>query len=571
MCGILAVLGAALPADVFKGLLLRLEARGPEGFSVWDADRVQMGFTRLAINGLNEAGMQPMHNTNNDFHWMCNGEIYNWRSLAERYGLQSKSGSDCEIIGPLFQQVARDVNAKAFFQALDGVFATVFIDTAAGVAFIGRDPYGVRPLFQGITFMPEDPSRIKRIVFASEMKAMPLTELDIVVPFQPGSYAVFDLKTLQQIGGETYHTIPWIQSGATLEHLAGSLEAAVSKRMMTERPVAALLSGGLDSSLIAALAAKALKAAGAPRLKTFSIGFPGSEDLRCARIVSDHIGSDHTEVVVTPDDFWAAIPEVIRDIESYDITTVRASVGNWLVSKYIRENTECKVVFNGDGSDEVLGGYLYFYNAPSDEAFDAESARLLQDMHYFDVLRSDRCISTHGLEARTPFLDKQFVAVARSFNIINRRPKKGVIPEKWLLRQAFATSGLLPDEILWRRKEAFSDGVSGGEKSWYQICKEKAEAEVAVGSTWETDALKFTHLTPKTAEAYYYRTLFNTHYSGNPRGAIKPAIGNVPYHWMPKWSGNATDPSARTLNVYSGVEKEKEKEKENENEINLTI
>jgi asparagine synthase (glutamine-hydrolysing) len=556
MCGILAVLGAALPTEVFKGLLLRLEARGPEGASVWEADRVQMGFTRLAINGLNEAGMQPMHNAPNDFHWMCNGEIYNWKRLAERYSLVSNSGSDCEILGPLFQQVARDVNAKAFFQALDGVFATVFVDTAAGVAFVGRDPYGVRPLFQGITFMPDDKSRIKRIVFASEMKAMPLTELDVVVPFQPGSYAVFDLKTLQQIGGEAYHSVPWIQSGATLEHLAGSIEAAVTKRMMTERPVAALLSGGLDSSLIAALAAKSLKKAGAGRIKTYSIGFHGSEDLRCARIVSDHIGSDHTEIVVTPDDFWDAIPDVIRDIESFDITTVRASVGNWLVSKYIRENSECKVVFNGDGSDEVLGGYLYFYNAPSDEAFDTESARLLQDIHYFDVLRSDRCISSNGLEARTPFLDKQFVAVARSFEVSNRRPQKGGNPEKWLLRQAFAGSGLLPDEILWRRKEAFSDGVSGGDgaKSWYQICKEKAEA--AVGSNWTEGAKIFTHLTPQTAEAYYYRTLFHQHYSGNPRGAIKPAIGNVPYHWMPKWSGNATDPSARTLKVYSNEEKE---------------
>ena len=148
MCGILAVLGAALPTEVFKGLLFRLEARGPEGAAVWESERVQMGFTRLAINGLNEAGMQPMHNESGDFHWMCNGEIYNWRRLAQRYNLVSKSGSDCEILGPLFQEVARDVNAKAFFQALDGVFATVFVDTAAGVAFVGRDPYGVRPLYQ---------------------------------------------------------------------------------------------------------------------------------------------------------------------------------------------------------------------------------------------------------------------------------------------------------------------------------------------------------------------------------------------------------------------------------------
>jgi asparagine synthase (glutamine-hydrolysing) len=558
MCGILAVLGAALPTDVFKAFLLKLESRGPEGAAVWESDRVQMGFTRLAINGLNDGGMQPMHSESGNFHWMCNGEIYNWRSLAERYNLVSKSGSDCEILGPLFQEVARDVNAKAFFQALDGVFATVFVDTAAGVAFVGRDPYGIRPLYQGITFMPDDHSRIQRIIFASEMKALPLTELDVVIPFQPGTYAVYDLKTLQQIGGEAYHTVPWIQSGNTLEHLAGSLQNAVHKRMMTERPVAALLSGGLDSSLVAALAAKTLKAAAAPRLKTFSIGFHGSEDLRCARIVADHIGSEHTEVVVTPDDFWLAIPNVIRDIESFDITTVRASVGNWLVSKYIREHTDCKVVFNGDGSDEVLGGYLYFYNAPTDEAFDAESARLLQDIHYFDVLRSDRSISSHGLEARTPFLDKQFVAVARSFEVSSRRPKKGGNPEKWLLRQAFSGTGLLPDEILWRRKEAFSDGVSGGEKSWYQICKENALA--TVGNDWETGAKKFTYLTPETAEAYYYRTLFHDIYGGNPKGTVRPSRAAVPYFWMPKWSGETKDPSARTLQVYDAPEKKIELE-----------
>jgi asparagine synthase (glutamine-hydrolysing) len=238
---------------------------------------------------------------------------------------------------------------------------------------------------------------------------------------------------------------------------------------------------------------------------------------------------------MTAEEFFEAVPEVIKAIESYDITTVRASVGNWLVSREISRRTDCKVVFNGDGSDEVFGGYKYFYSSPSDEAFEYECGRLLQDIHAFDVLRSDRCISSHGLEPRTPFLDKQFVAVARSISTSLRRPVKGVRPEKQVLRLSFA-GDLLPEAVLFRTKEAFSDGVSGLEKSWYTECQERAEA--IVGLEWHAEAVKYKHLTPKTAEAYYYRSLFNKDYSS--------AEKCVPYFWMPQWV-KASDPSARTL------------------------
>jgi asparagine synthase (glutamine-hydrolysing) len=315
--------------------------------------------------------------------------------------------------------------------------------------------------------------------------------------------------------------------------------------MMTDRPIAALLSGGLDSSLVAALAANYLRVRGKPPLKTFSIGFRGSTDLAYARKVASWIGSDHTEVMATPEEFFRAIGPVIQAIESFDTTTVRASVGNWLVAKAVRTQTNCKVVFNGDGSDEIWGSYMYFYNAPSDHAFEEEVTRLLTDIHLYDVLRSDRCISSHGLEPRTPFLDKHVVATARAVPTELRRPVRGFRPEKWLLRKAFEGQHLLPDEVLWRKKEAFSDGVSGLEKSWFEILQEKVKQVVPTDWRAIAERLYSSHLCPQTAEQFYYRQLYEGYYG---KGAVTT---NVPYFWMPRWCPGATDPSARTLDVYS--------------------
>jgi asparagine synthase (glutamine-hydrolysing) len=259
--------------------------------------------------------------------------------------------------------------------------------------------------------------------------------------------------------------------------------------------------------LIAAIVAREIS----PRkLHTFSIGFAGSPDLKYARLAADKIGSDHHEIVMTPDDFRNAVPHVVRDIESYDITTVRASVGNWLVGKYIKEHTDCKVIFNGDGSDEIGGGYKYMKAAPSNEAFELETERLLLEIHLFDVLRSDRCMAAHGLEARTPFLDKQVVAVWKSTPVELRRSSRNRI-EKLLLRDAFTYDDYLPSEVLYRKKEAFSDGISSVDSEpWYQ----------------------------RPDEAEYYRKLFSAHYL--------PWSSVIPHMWMPKWV-NASDPSARTM------------------------
>ena len=515
MCGILGVVGKTLSPEVIELMLGLLKPRGPEGTHILTESNYQLGFTRLALNGLDNSGMQPMEYV--DTRWVCNGEIYNWKTLADEIGFTNTSGSDCEIVGPYFRLKS---NIADFFNGLHGVFAMIIVSRDRVI--VGRDPYGVRPLFMSIGG--------SRVILSSELKAVPNGYAN---PFPPGHYAVIN-RYSPKVELIRYHFVNVcpIPRENVFQEIRDGLTRAVQRRMMTERPIAALLSGGLDSSLIAALVQKELVKSNRC-LETFSIGFEGSEDLRHARMVAKHIGSKHTEVCMTPDEFFEVIPQVIHDIESYDITTVRASVGNWLVAREIARQSECKVVFNGDGSDEVFGGYLYFYRAPSDEAFEEESNRLLKDIHLFDVLRSDRCISSHGLEPRTPFLDKEFVSIVKSVPVDMRRPTPTHM-EKWVLRKAFE-GDLLPNEVLYRKKEAFSDGVSTNKGvSWYQECQSRALEKVP---NWNEKYM--IHLNPKTAEAYYYRSIFDAYY---PQ---KEYI--LPYYWMPKWSPETSDPSARTL------------------------
>lgn len=556
MCGIWFNLGGLMPCFDPKTWVKTLSARGPEDMRIISlSGDITMGFTRLAINGLNEGGMQPFGKRH--LVWMCNGEIYNWRQLADQHGFSEPSGSDCEVLGDLYE-VHKD-NLTSLFRSLDGVFAIVIVDLERKQVIVGRDPYGVRPLFMGTKYIYKHENNTtfsigtSNIMFASEVKALQHLN-DIIVPFAPGTFQVFDIESKKMLSSTKYHNTPWLSNplfspvnpnGLEMSCMAlrFALEEAVYKRMMTERPVAALLSGGIDSSLIASLVQKNLRRMGAPPLKTFSIGMPGSTDLKYAKKVADWIQSDHTEIILKPDDFFKAIPDVIHSIESYDTTTVRASVGNWLVAREIAKRSSAKVVFNGDGSDEVFGSYMYFYNAPNDRAFEEEVSRLLDDIYLFDVLRSDRSISSHGLEPRTPFLDRQFVEVARSISTYWRRPIKNYRIEKWLLRRAFDDGNTLPSEVLWRKKEAFSDGVSGHEKSWYEEIQERVKR--IVPSDWQERAARaYTHMTPQTEEQYYYRYLFEASFGKNPVQTC------VHYFWMPRWSPGATDPSARTLDVY---------------------
>lgn len=534
MCGIIVHLGTDSAAKkLVETGIKSLESRGPENTRLIQVtDGVTFGFTRLAINGLTISGMQPFHKGN--ITWMCNGEIYNSNELNTSLGIIN-AGSDCFCIGDLY--LRHKDNLAEFARSLDGVFALAIYDAEMGRLIMARDPYGIRPLYVG--------TNKETVTFASEMKALP--NVSNARHILPGTLEVYDVNSLCLLETIRYNSLP---SNTDLSYtldsakvaIRSSLLAAVEKRMLTDRPIAALLSGGLDSSLIASLIQRILKNNGLPPLRTFSIGFQGSSDLKHAKIVADYIGSNHTEVVMTPDVFFNAIPEVIKAIESYDTTTVRASVGNYLISKEIRLRTDSKVVFNGDGADELFGGYLYFNKAPSDADFHAETARLLENIYMFDVLRSDRSISSNGLEARTPYLDKSFVALVHSLDPSFLRPIQGEQVEKSILREALRGDNLLPLEILMRRKEAFSDGVSSPEKSWFQEIQDRVLK--CIPYDWKKQTFNMTHLAPQSAEDYYYRTIYNSYYPDSEKV-------NVPYKWMPMWSPETTDPSARTLNVYS--------------------
>jgi asparagine synthase (glutamine-hydrolysing) len=405
----------------------------------------------------------------------------------------------------------------------------------------------VRPLYH---LKPVSENTIDIHGFASEVKMLidihsTIQDTHIIEYFQPGTYSLFLLpfmvspKWKTTIANKVYHTFGFYSYLSSIHltekdilfNIKKYLTSAVKKRVLnTERPIACLLSGGLDSSLITALVNSF-----SPNVETYSIGLDGSDDLKYARIVANYLGTKHTEVILTENDFLEAIPEVIRIIESYDTTTIRASIGNYLIAKYISTHSTAKVIFNGDGSDEVCGGYLYMDYAPSPLEFDRETKRLLMDIHKFDVLRSDKSISSNGLEPRTPFLDRTFVQFYQSIHPSFRHHKGNNQCEKYLLRKAFSDSNLLPDEVLWRRKEAFSDGVSKHTRSLFVIIQEyvnKLDIKPSI----------YTFNVPDTKEKIYYREIYNSLY---------PNTENlIPYYWMPKWV-NATDASARTLDNYN--------------------
>ena len=324
-----------------------------------------------------------------------------------------------------------------------------------------------------------------------------------------------------------------------LSCIKNKLTQSVKKRLLSDRPIGALLSGGLDSSLVCGIICKLYKEKNIEnKLKTFSIGIKGATDLDYAQNVADYIGSQHHTIECTEEDFLKAISDVIYNIESYDTTTVRASVGNYLVAKYIKENTDIVVVFNGDGSDEQ-SGYKYLRNAPNKKEFQNECLKLLNNINYFDVLRSDRSVSSKwGLEARTPFLDKEFVdyymKIDSSLKMYN---DENGLPEKYLLRKAFENENVIPNEVLWRPKEAFSDGCSSEHRSWHKIIQEYVD-KLITDDEFNNNKDKYKINPPQLKESYFYRKIFESYYPGK--------ANVIPYFWLPNWS-DEIDPSAREL------------------------
>jgi len=577
MCGIFAILNSELSsvkairdAQYLESQSALGKGRGPE-HSSFQKMGVQcfFGFHRLAINGLNEEANQPL--TKNNISLICNGEIYNYIELYQSMGVEPITESDCEVILHLYERYG----IEHTLQMLDGVFAFVLIDNritenndSPGKVYVARDPYGVRPLYT--LTRPSETSETNQTneftqtyCFASEVKMLSdIAKQDRanVHHFEPGTFAEYILPqraiaSWTHVRTRSYHSTGFNSNmllsprsldefPSVLQNIQCYLMAAVFKRCCAaERPIACLLSGGLDSSLITALVSEYHKAYCLPPVETYSIGLAGSEDLKYAKMVAEHLGTNHTEIVLTETDFVAAVPDVIRAIESYDTTTVRASIGNWLLGRYIAQNSQAKVIFNGDGSDELAGGYLYMHRAPDAIEFDKECRRLLKDIHQFDVLRSDKSISSHGLEPRTPFLDRSWVQYYLSVLLELRYHPGQEQMEKWLIREAFSlehfknSSGLslLPPDILWRRKEAFSDGVTGQTRSLYEILGDHAES---MGSP---NTINYLHNPPQTAEQRWYRAIFEEAY---------PGMANlVPYFWMPKYV-EAKDASARTLSIY---------------------
>ncbi len=538
MCGILFVHSTNLQeidTDAVKGIL---KTRGPDAQRhVTINSNALFEFNRLKIKDSSDHAMQPFQDEST---WsVCNGEIFNWEALIEKFDLKLKTRCDCEVIISLFKLFLIDglsptSATRKICEELDGEFAFIIYHQDEDLEFViaARDPYGVRPLFRGEL---KDSSGT---CFASEMKGIH-DICSTIEQFQPGSFLVnihsngTGFRTDSYMYREPFPTTSTIlDEEAALQAINSSLKAAVKKRLMSDREICCLLSGGLDSSLIAGLVSKHFEPGS---LKTYSIGLTGSPDLHHAKIVADHIKSNHTTIELSEEEFLNAIDTVIYTIESYDTTSVRASVGNYLVSKYIRANSNCKVVFNGDYADEVCGGYKYFSRCDDETDFHNECVRLTSDIHYFDSLRSDRCISSNGLEGRVPFADKDFVRTYLSITPKLRMSNKRI--EKFLLRKAFDHEDLIPAEVLWRKKEAFSDGVSTIENSWHNIIKAHADQNLS-----DVDHLKMKKDTVNPAiskETALYKTMFKKYYDFDEI---------LPYYWLPRFCGEMNgEPSAREL------------------------
>jgi asparagine synthase (glutamine-hydrolysing) len=493
-------------------------------------------------------GDQPFTLENDEklYYLICNGEIYNYKELCEKYEIDTHSGSDCEMLLPLWRKIGMDAMVKE----LNGEYAFVICEitksTKEVTLHISRDHVGVRPLY--IT------GNENEVVLTSELKGSPFLFRDFeykIQQYKPRHYAtvsnldenLYNLKYTEYINFADVETTIYDLEEANTK-IRQAFKNSVKRRLMSDRGISAALSGGVDSSAVAEELSKLCKENG-KILKTFSIGLSGgSTDEKYAKIAATAIGSDHTHFYVTKEECLETASMITSITQNFDVTTNRATVFQHLLMKHIRASVGEKVVFLGDGSDEATNGYIYNLACPDAESLHLEALKLVNNIHYFDVTRADRGTSSNGLEARVPYLDKEFIITYLSVDPKLRMPYNGL--EKWLLRESLKSDNLLPLEIIFRKKEALSDATSSLEDSWYLTLQKYIDTLIS-DEEYETEKVKYTYLPPHSKEAYYFRKQFEKYL-----GTSEEAAKTVPYYWLPnqEWCGNITEASARALEIH---------------------
>ncbi|MGN0985329.1 MAG: asparagine synthase B [Candidatus Enterenecus sp.] len=520
MCSIMGYCGSGAALSQFQAGFARTKSRGPDDSRIVDTGRGLLGFHRLAIMGLHPEGMQPFELDGS--YVVCNGEIYGFEKLREQLSEKYTfaSGSDCEVLLPLYREYGTDM-----FGMLDAEFAMILYDGETGQFIAARDPIGIRPLYYGY-------DGAGTILFASEPKNL-VGLCGKILPFPPGCYwkegAFVRYRDMAEVKSVCHDDVETLCA-----NIREKLVRGVQKRLVADAKVGFLLSGGLDSSLVCAIAARE----SARPIRTFAVGMDKDAiDLKYARQAAEYIGSDHTEVIITREEVLAALERVVELLGTYDITTIRASMGMYLVCRYIHEHTDIRVLLTGEISDELFG-YKYTDFAPSPEEFQKEAEKRVRELHMYDVLRADRCISVNSLEARVPFGDLDFVEYVMAIDPAKKMNVYG--KGKYLLRHAFE-GDWLPHGILYREKAAFSDAVG---HSMVDDLKEYAEGYYTDGE-FEAKRRKYSHAAPFTKESLLYRELFEKYYPGQS--------AMVADFWMPNraWEGcDVDDPSARVLANY---------------------
>ena len=557
MCGIAAILGISEPTPQLRqqALLMskKIRHRGPDWSGIYTGGSAILAHERLSIVDP-ESGRQPLFSPDGKQVLAVNGEIYNHQDLRRRFAgrYQFQTGSDCEVVLALYGSIAHDLSHQQIcrmLEELNGIFAFVLYDEARDEFLIARDPIGVIPLYIGY-------DSDGKVLVASELKALE-GQCERYEPFLPGHY-----YWSREPGMRRYYQRDWMDyqavkdNGASAADIRAGLTDAVRRQLMSDVPYGVLLSGGLDSSVISAIACRysemriedeSRTKAYWPRLHSFAVGLKGAPDLAKARLVADHIGTVHHEINYTIEEGLDAIRDVIYYIETYDVTTVRASTPMYLLARVIK-SMGIKMVLSGEGADEIFGGYLYFHKAPSAEAFHEETVRKLSKLHQYDCLRANKSLSAWGVEGRVPFLDKEFLDIAMRTNPAAKMCQ-GKTVEKRIVREAFAD--MLPQEVAWRQKEQFSDGVG---YSWIDTLK-AVTSEAVSDEQMAHAAERFPVNPPRNKEEYYYRSIFAEHFPSESAARSVPSEASVAcstavaLEWDAAFKG-MNDPSGRAV---SGV------------------